>query len=364
MRCQTMPQHPTTQRSLTRLLVCVAFLMSALRPAAASDMPYPASSWAKAKPGAWNAEQLKAADGLAASLQTDSDLVVHRGKLVHRYDDITKPRIIFSMRKSVLSVLIGMSVDSGSIDIEQPLSVLGVDDIDGLSEQEETSTLTQLLQSRSRVYYRAAYETREAKANRPARGSHAPGTFWYYNNRDLNTAGAIYQQRAGRTVFEALRDDLGISQQFEDFQFARDTEFVREPVSKFPARVMKHSARDLARIGVLMARDGRWEDRQLVSANWVARSTDSNPTVLGGWQGYGYMRRLPKKAWPFWKRIDGDVFFAWRSGGQYLFVNRSRDLVIVHQVDLPRFVTGDVTPESISRLPERILAAAPDAVER
>ena len=102
----------------------------------------------------------------------------------------------------------------------------------------------------------------------------------------------------------------------------------------------------------------------MISANWVAQSTASQTTVPGGWQGYGYVWWVPQKAWPFWKRADGDVFFAWGSGGQYLFVDRSRDLVIVHQVDLPRFFTGDVTPESISELLARILSAAPDAVER
>ena len=50
--------------------------------------------------------------------------------------------------------------------------------------------------------------------------------------------------------------------------------------------------------------------------------------------------------------------------GNIFFVNRSRDPVIVHQVDLPRFFTGDVTPKSIGGLRERILSAAPEAIER
>jgi CubicO group peptidase (beta-lactamase class C family) len=33
------------------------------------------------------------------------------------------------------------------------------------------------------------------------------------------------------------------------------------------------SARDLAKIGLLMVRDGKWEDRQVVSSDWVKRST-------------------------------------------------------------------------------------------
>ena len=47
-----------------------------------------------------------------------------------------------------------------------------------------------------------------ANAERPARGSHAPGAFWDYNNRDLNAAGGHFQQRTGKTAFGALQDDL------------------------------------------------------------------------------------------------------------------------------------------------------------
>jgi hypothetical protein len=54
------------------------------------------------------------------------------------------------------------------------------------------------------------------------------------------------------------------------------------------------------------------------------------------------------------------VFFAWGNGGQFLFVDRGRDLVIVHQVDLPRLFAKEVNPDSISRLLEQILAAVPD----
>lgn len=341
-------------------LIGVALLVTALQ--AAADEAYPARSWARPPPAeaaAWSADRLKAADAFAASLRTDSYLVVHRGRLVHQYGDIAKPRNVYSVRKSILSVLTGIQVDRGLIDPEQSLATLGVDDVDGLSAQEKTATLKQLLESRSGVYHRAAYETREAKALRPLRDSHAPGTFWYYNNWDFNAAGGIFQQRTGKTVFEALRGDLGIPLQFEDFQLPRDTEFVKEPVSQFPAYVMKLSARDLARIGLLMARGGRWENNQLVSAPWVARSTAAVTLLPGGKLGYGWMWWVPQAAWPFWKRSDGDVFFAWGSGGQFVFVDRGRDLVIVHQVDLPRFFASDVTPESIGGLIERILAAAP-----
>jgi CubicO group peptidase (beta-lactamase class C family) len=259
----------------------------------------------------------------------------------------------------VLSILMGMAVERGQVDLDQTLASLQIDDDDGLTEQEKAATVRHLLQARSGVYHGAAYETDDMKAQRPARGSHAPGTFWYYNNWDFNTLGTSFKQRTGKSVFEALRDDLATPLQFEDFSMPRDTEFFSETVSRHPAYIMKLSARDLARMGLLMARGGRWGERQLVSPRWVAESTAPHSTVPGGWQGYGYLWWLPQRAWPFWRRAPGEVFFAWGNFGQFVFVDRGRDLVIVHQADRRRFLSNPVSPETISPLLESILTAAP-----
>lgn len=342
---------------------CAALGLAA-GPAAAADEAFPAKTWSTAQAAeprtAWNPERLKAADAIAATLRTDAYLVIHRGRLVHSYGDITRPRSLYSVRKSVLSVLTGIYVDRGVIDLDQTLAALGADDVEALSPQEKAASWRQLLQSKSGVYHPAAYETPDAKARRPARGSHAPGAHWYYNNWDFNTAGALLQQRAGKTVFEALRDELATPLQFEDFDLARDTDLVLERASRYPAYTMKLSARDLARVGLLMARSGRWSaGQQLVSAKWVAESTAAHTAVMGGWQSYALMWWVPRRAWPFWKHAAGDVFFAWGNGGQYVFVDRGRDLVIVHQVDRRWLFPHDVSPDAVSALLEEILGATP-----
>ena len=53
------------------------------------------------------------------------------------------------------------------------------------------------------------------------------------------------------------------------------------------------------------------------------------------------------------------VFFANGNGGQYVFVDRQRDLVIVHQVRRS-LICRNVTPQTITPLLERILAAIPN----
>jgi CubicO group peptidase (beta-lactamase class C family) len=82
--------------------------------------------------------------------------------------------------------------------------------------------------------------------------------------------------------------------------------------------------RDLARIGQLLANDGQWHDRQLVSAEWLAESTRAHAPVdpdpgNAGYQ-YGYY---------WWVAPDGSAFTACGHGGQYVFVRPSEALVVV-----------------------------------
>jgi CubicO group peptidase (beta-lactamase class C family) len=135
-----------------------------------------------------------------------------------------------------------------------------------------------------------------AKAERPFRGSHAPGTHWYYNNWDFNVLGTIYKTFTGRTVFEGLNEELARPLGFEDFRPDRDTENIFEWASDHPAYVMRLSARDLARVGLLMARSGHWEERQVVSTRWVAESTASYSNASPG-VGYGYLWWVGQDSW-------------------------------------------------------------------
>jgi CubicO group peptidase (beta-lactamase class C family) len=54
------------------------------------------------------------------------------------------------------------------------------------------------------IYHPAAYETADIRQKRPARGSHAAGTFWFYNNWDFNALGAVYRQATGEDVFQSF----------------------------------------------------------------------------------------------------------------------------------------------------------------
>jgi CubicO group peptidase (beta-lactamase class C family) len=325
---------------------------------------YPGASWSMPTPadrsGGWSQEKLKFADEYAAAARSDAYLVVHQGRLVHAYGDISKPMNLASIRKSILSVLVGVYVDRGAIDLNQTLAQLGISDKGGLSDVERSATVRQLMQARSGVYHEAAYETSHAKKTRPERGSRAPGQRWYYNNWDFNVLGTIFQRRTGKTVFEALDTELARPLQFQDFRYPWDTEFVYERTSDHPAYVMELSARDLARVGLLVSRNGQWNGRQIVSSTWLRESTTSYSSAGGG-NGYGYMWWIPHGTFPSWRLSDNQLVLADGAGGQFMLIDRTRDIVVVHRVNNSRlwYKRNAVDSGQFAELAARILAAAP-----
>ena len=351
------------RRSLLRGLLSAAvlgFAGWASQVAGAAETVYPQKSWVEPSPETtgWSLERLKAADDVARSIGTGAYLVVQHGVIVHKFGEVNKPMNLASARKCVLSVLYGIEVDRGKIDLGQTLAELGIEDKGGLSETEKRATVRELLQARSGVYHPAAYETSSMKAERPPRASHEPGTYWYYNNWDFNALRTIFRKLTGSSVFDSLDKELARPLRFEDFDQSRDTEFITERASDHPAYVMRLSVRDLARVGLLMARSGRWGDRQIVSTRWVAESTASYSNASAS-LGYGYLWWVGQDNWHFRQKFPGKVFSARGNYGQFLVVDPVRDIVIVHRVEMDRLFAREVSVRQFGDLLEQILLAAP-----
>jgi uncharacterized protein (TIGR03437 family) len=82
------------------------------------------------------------------------------------------------------------------------------------------------------------------------------------------------------------------------------------------------TARDLAKFGLLVLRNGRWEDRQIVSGQWLRDST--RLSVRTGADGGDY-------GWLWWKyTLQGyPLTIASGYGGQYVFLLPELDLMMV-----------------------------------
>lgn len=253
--------------------------------------PVIAQPWEELDPmqSGWSTERLDIARNYSAGLKPTAVVIVQDGKVVASWGDIKRKVNVASVRKSLLSALYGIAVSEGHIDLSTTLAELGIDDkAPALTETEKSATVRDLLMSRSGVYHPAAYETKDIKRKRPARGSHAPGTFWFYNNWDFNALGTIYRERTGEDIFESFERRIADPIGMEDFS-ARDGRYVTEEFSEHPAYPFNLSARDAARFGQLFLDEGRWGDRQVLPASWVRESTTPYSFAKRIRQGYGYM---------------------------------------------------------------------------
>jgi CubicO group peptidase (beta-lactamase class C family) len=199
---------------------------------------------------------------------------------------------IASCRKSIVNALYGIAVGAGKINLDATLQDVGIDDYSPLSAKEKSATIRDLLQARSGVYIPASAETARMAAQRPARGSHDPGAFWYYNNWDFNVLGEIYQRLTGEGLFTAIEHRLAIPMGWRDFVPLEHMQWGYEPASpRFGAYNMWMSTRDMARFGQLFLNRGRWNGAQLVPETWIADSTRVYSTTDhdGILSGYGYL---------------------------------------------------------------------------
>lgn len=333
------------------LLAAAAALLSA---AATAQTIFPGAEWTHTDPAAtgWSPQALQTAATLATQQNATALMVIHHGAIILEQGDTSRRTELASVRKSLLSALIGIEVDAGHIDLETQLSRLGIDDNPpALTDTEKTATIRMLLQARSGIYHPALYETKAMAAKRPARYSHAPGTFWYYNNWDFNALGAIYEHATKTSIFDALDTKIAKPIGMQDFR-PQDGHYVRGPASDIPAYPMRMSARDLARFALLYLNDGAWAGNQIVPAAWVRASTTAYSRSPAG-DGYGYLWWLPREG-----LLPPHTFFAWGAGGQFAFVIPEDDLVVISRVDRDKHLP-EPHPTDLYALVQHIIAAGP-----
>ena len=339
----------TRNRSVAYLVVCIAALgllaCAGLRPASRvgdarpSRDEFPQVAWEAAssiEELGWSSERVAALKASVHSVGSAAFMIVTRGKVVAAWGATARTFWTHSVRKSFMSALIGMAVAEGKIDTSRTLGDLGIAEKGTtLTAQERQARVLDLLQARSGVYIAAAGEIDAMRDARPARGSHAPGAFWYYNNWDFNVLGTMFRRVTGEDIFQAIDRRIARPIGMQDFR-AEEGSYDVEEHSEHPTYAFRISARDLARFGVLYLHRGRWRGQQIVPASWVDASLRSYSTTgdqgsLATKSGYGFMWWIQTnaRAHPELGIPDG-TFTASGNGGQRLTVIPQIETVIVN----------------------------------
>jgi len=331
----------------TLFLLIFCFMGSYINAQIKQDKPiYPAASWQKANPKmqGWSTKRLNEALKYAQTLGSGGLMVIQGGKAIIDWGKTAERSKIASVRKSLLSALYGIHVQDGRINLDMTLDRLGIDDNSpALTANEKKATVRMLLQARSGIYHNSVGNTPGMLVSKPKRESHEPNTFWYYNNWDFNALGTLFEQQSHVKIADEFQKQLAQPLQMQDF---RNEDFYYSPgeESIHPAYHFRMSVRDLARFGYLYLKKGKWQEKQLISADWIKESTQSYSNA-GDNGGYGYLWWISDhgKHLPGVSLKDGS-YSARGAGGKYIIILPDRDLVVVYCTDVDY-------PDHATRLP-------------
>lgn len=272
--------------------------------------------------------------------ETTSMIVIEHGKIVYEYGDVSEISHLSTARESILSILYGKYVEDGTINLDETIGNIGIEENIELMSIEKKATVDDLMSSRSGVFYplNNSYTNNDSKR----RGSVKPGEYFLYSNWDYNVGGYILEKKTTNTVFLELEQQLAIPLGFEDWNIVNQAK-KSNANSRYPAHEMHLSTRDMAKIGQLMLQEGQWNGEQIISKEWIKKITSvvtpmdtvslrkqediSHPTRRA--YGYGW--------WIFNRLYDNPDFkgayTAAGANGQFITVIPKRDVVIAHKTN-------------------------------
>ncbi len=299
-------------------------------------------------PAAVDAAALRAASDWAFDREspqqvTLSLLVVHNGRIIHeRYapgvDMSTRTRT-WSTAKSLAVTLIGMLVDEGRMQLDEPLGLEWLPRVRSSAPDPRSEiTLRHVLNMSSGLdtidnggleyatgsglsYWAGASSVNGALRQALIR---EPGTNWDYENYDTLLAVRKMKEVLGEQAYRefprrALLDKIGM----------RNTLVSTDRFGDFVLSSQVYTnARDLARFGMLYLQNGMWNGERLLSEEWIDFVRTPAPATVGRGSQYGGQWWLvPDNR----DDVPKDAYSTSGNRGQYAVVVPSHDLVIVRR---------------------------------
>lgn len=392
-----------------RATICAGLLAACAGPAenvgaARGGDVYPGAEWARSTPEAEGVDAAAIA-AFVADLEAgdyglvDQFLLIRHGRVIadhrfeHDYETIaaaydqtdhqynydhpdwhpyyrdTDLHTLQSVTKSVTSAALGIAVDEGLIDgVEAPAMDFFADYAPDMSDPRRAAmTLEDLLTMRSGIAWGRPGQTYDDPTHPTVvleasdqwidyilaqpMGA-APGQTFDYNDGVSVLLGKIVRIATGERI-----DDWARARLFEPIGIDAFYWKITPDGEADTEGGLYLATHDLARIGYLFLREGRWDDDQIISADWVARSTapvveDVAPDDDESDTGYGYQWWVPAH-----ENGETKIFAGNGYGGQFVQVSPEHDIVVVFN---GWNIHGGNYLSTWTALQERILPAVED----
>lgn len=328
--------------ALSALLTISA--ISAVGPALAQDAApvrnyWPTAGWQTAPaeqhgidPGmlAWADERLLAEAPLLSSIVVVKDGYVVFERNYNGYSLDQRPHT-WSVSKSITNIAVGFALQEGIIaSLDQTLGELIPYRIPADADPrvwnvtvEQLLTMTGGWAWDGRINFSRTAETDDIDAmlSRPMQCD--PGTCFEYDSGCSNLLAFVVEELTGQTMADYLQPRL-----FEPLGITQPYWIVTDDDTNRGGGGLHLNTREMAKIGFLYLNDGRWDGRQIISPEWVERSTHQQASGVGFQSGvnighgpYGYH-------WWIQEPAGWSAFSAQGYGGQLIYVVPGLDLVV------------------------------------
>ena len=273
---------------------------------------------------------------------SDGMIVLHKNEMVYENywlgNNENKRHISWSVAKSFISALVGIAYEEGLIDsLDDPVTKY-------LDDFKETGyddvTIKDILQMSSGILFNEDYADYDSDINRFGRAvatgtsmrdfsktltrEREPGTYMHYVSINTQVLGFLLQEVTNKSISQYLYDKIWNPLGMEDSAY-----FILDDVKdEFALGGLNATLRDYAKFGLLYLQNGRWNDNQIISKQWIedAHSTDGIHLIPGEREtsstpwGYGYQWWVP--GFPNTDYTASGVY------NQYIYIDPLSEIVI------------------------------------
>lgn len=309
---------------------------------------WPTESWHTTTPGKQNMRKsvLNQVDAYIENWNeehyfsnVDSIIVVKNGYIVkeayfglYGQEDI---HAIWSITKSVTSILIGIAIDEGYIDSveENVLDFFSDRVIANVDERKESVRLEHLLMMSTGFNYpgddaiwmgwMSASDQVQYILDLPM--AFRPGSYFNYDTGGSHLLSAILEKATNKSALEFAQEKLFNPLGITHLQWQYDKQG-----TYFGGHGLYLEPQDIAKLGYLYINNGTWDNEQIVSSDWVNYTTTTK-WLLSDYWGYSHQ---------WWTHPIFDAFAAAGRYGQRIIAIKDKDLVVTFTASL-----SDADPE-------------------
>ncbi|WP_190300298.1 serine hydrolase domain-containing protein [Rufibacter hautae] len=278
---------------------------------------------------------------IPASRAGTNGIILRHGYIVAEWGDTKSVDPTYSIAKSFLSTILGITVDKGMIkDIQDPV---GQYIKDGGYDSEHNRKVTWQHHAQQTSEWEGALfgkthtfvgKEEFGSGERKPRELKEPGTFYEYNDVRINRMSLsllrLWEKPLPQVLKERVMDPIGASETWQYLPYRNS--LVEVDGKQLPSVSggtrwgggLWINTRDEARFGYLFLRQGKWKNKQIVSNEWVREAT--TPSPHGPDYGYLWWLNTQKKQWP---NAPSTSFAALGAGSNTIWVDPEHDLVVV-----------------------------------